>query len=156
MLQDRLKTDQSSRRAFTLVELLAAIVVIGIVASIGVSKYRGRQEKTLVATAIMQLQALQIQLVTMDPLPATLDEIGRATLKDPWGRPYIYNRFTVYTAGVPVGARRDRNLRPINASYDLYSVGKDGITALALTASGSVDDIVVANDGKFVGLASKY
>jgi general secretion pathway protein G len=138
------------------VELLASIIVVGILAAFGIKKYGENQEKVRVNAAIMELQGLQMQLATMDPLPASLAEIGRGTMKDPWGNLYVYNRFTQFAAGVPVGARRDRNLRPINADFDLYSVGKDGVTTLALTAKNSEDDVVVANDGKFVGLAKDY
>lgn len=35
-------------------------------------------------------------------------------------------------------------------------MGKDGLTTIALTAKNSRDDVVVANDGGFVGLAAKY
>ena len=55
-----------------------------------------------------------------------------------------------------MGARKDRFLVPINSTYDLYSVGKDGKTVAALTAKASKDDIVRANDGAFIGLAVKY
>ena len=141
---------------FTLVELLASIVVIGILAAFGIAKYRDHQEQVRVNIAIMDLQAIQMQLATMDPLPASLAEIGRGTAKDPWGNPYVYFLFTDFVNGVPKGARRDRNLRPINTDFDLYSMGKDGATSAQLTAARSRDDIVVANDGKYVGLAEKY
>ena len=45
---------------------------------------------------------------------------------------------------------------PLNSEYDLYSKGKDGASAPALTAAASKDDIVRANDGGFVGLAINY
>jgi general secretion pathway protein G len=45
---------------------------------------------------------------------------------------------------------------PINSDFDLYSVGRDGQSAPALTAKVSQDDIVRANNGGFVGLASDY
>ncbi len=45
---------------------------------------------------------------------------------------------------------------PINSTYDLYSMGKDGKTVVALTAKASRDDVVRANDGGFIGLAVKY
>ena len=52
--------------------------------------------------------------------------------------------------------RKDKNLVPLNADYDLYSKGKDGKSQPPLTAKVSYDDIVRANNGGFVDLASKY
>ena len=52
--------------------------------------------------------------------------------------------------------RKDRFLIPINTSFDLYSMGKDGKSAAPLTAQASQDDVIWANDGSFVGLASQY
>lgn len=59
-------------------------------------------------------------------------------------------------AGANGQARKDRNLVPINSDFDLYSMGRDGQSAPPLTAKVSRDDIVRANNGGFVGLASDY
>lgn len=53
-------------------------------------------------------------------------------------------------------ARKDGNLVPINTYYDLCSVGKDGKTKLPLRAKDSHDDIIYANDGDYIGLASEF
>ena len=45
---------------------------------------------------------------------------------------------------------------PINSDFDLYSTGPDGASVAPLTAEPSRDDIVRANDGAFIGLASEY
>jgi general secretion pathway protein G len=45
---------------------------------------------------------------------------------------------------------------PINTDYDLYSMGKDEASTAPLTARASLDDIVRANNGGFIGLAHKY
>jgi general secretion pathway protein G len=45
---------------------------------------------------------------------------------------------------------------PINTDFDLYSVGPDGNTQPPLTAPVSRDDIVRANDGRFIGKAEDY
>jgi len=58
--------------------------------------------------------------------------------------------------GGPTQPRKDRFLVPINSDFDLYSMGKDRDTVAPLTAKVSQDDIVRANDGAFVGLASEF
>jgi general secretion pathway protein G len=58
--------------------------------------------------------------------------------------------------GAPAQPRKDRFLVPINSDFDLYSMGKDRDTVAPLTAKKSHDDIVRANDGAFVGLASEF
>lgn len=58
--------------------------------------------------------------------------------------------------GGQIQPRKDRFLVPINSDFDLYSMGKDRETVAPLTAKKSHDDIVRANDGAFVGLASDF
>lgn len=145
------------RRAFTLVELLAVVIVIGILGTVGIAKYRVRQEKVREGRAIIDLQGIMIALsLREDDLPATLAEIGRGDARDPWGNLYVYFRFDPNDKGDPKGARKDKALHPINSRFDLYSMGPDGSTALPLTTAAAQDDIVVANDGKYVGRASGY
>jgi general secretion pathway protein G len=45
---------------------------------------------------------------------------------------------------------------PVNSTFDLYSLGPDGKSSPPFTAAPSQDDIVRANDGGFIGLASDY
>jgi general secretion pathway protein G len=52
--------------------------------------------------------------------------------------------------------RKDRNTHPINTDFDLYSKGRDGKTNYPLTAEASQDDIIRANNGGYLGLASHY
>ena len=53
-------------------------------------------------------------------------------------------------------ARKDGNLVPINTNYDLCSFGKDGKSKAPLRAKDSHDDVIYANDGAFIGLASDF
>ena len=73
---------------------------------------------------------------------------------DPVGRVVKYE----YDADgkMEAGFRKDKNLHPLNTDYDLYSKGPDGKSASALTAKISRDDIIRANDGAYVGLASEF
>jgi general secretion pathway protein G len=139
-----------------MVEILATTVVVAILATVAIVKWRGHQEKVRISVAILDLQAMNFQISAMDPLPASLAEIGRGDLKDPWGNPYEYLRFNLSGPADPPGARKDRNLHPINSFFDLYSKGPDGTSQLALTSKPAQDDIIVANDGKYVGVASGY
>jgi general secretion pathway protein G len=85
--------------------------------------------------------------------PASLAAIGAAGMLDPWGNAYKYTDIT--TAGVGK-SRKNKNLTPINTDFDLWSNGKDGLSQLPLTTKVSRDDVILANDGRFIGLASKY
>lgn len=53
-------------------------------------------------------------------------------------------------------ARKDHKLNPINSDFDLYSLGPDGVSKTQLTQKDSLDDIVRARDGGYVGLASEF
>ncbi len=52
--------------------------------------------------------------------------------------------------------RKDRFLVPLNSDFDLYSKGPDRKSVPPLTAEASRDDIIRANDGGYIGLASEY
>ena len=76
------------------------------------------------------------------------------TLLDPWGNTYLYLLFDENTK---VGEmRKDKNLVPVNDDYDLYSMGKNGITAKPFNSGPGRDDTVRANNGRFIGLAEDY
>lgn len=144
------------RRAFTIVEVLATTVVVGILATVATVKYKQHVEKVKIGKAILELQGMNLQISVMNPVPASLADIGRGDLKDPWGNPYEYLRFDLSGPGDPPGARMDRSLRPLNSFFDLYSKGPDGVSTLPITSSRARDDIIVAGDGKYVGTASGF
>jgi general secretion pathway protein G len=54
------------------------------------------------------------------------------------------------------GLRKDGELVPLNTDFDLYSLGPDGVSALALPAAPSHDDVVRAGNGAYIGLAVNY
>jgi general secretion pathway protein G len=143
---------------FTLIELMIVVAIISTLAAIAVPLYGAFVDKTKVARAIIDIKqiATEIQAYSADTmtLPVSLNDVGYGSLLDPWGRPYQYlNIETVKGKGK---VRKDKNLVPINSDYDLYSMGKDGQSQTPLTAKASRDDIVRANNGGYVGLASAY
>jgi general secretion pathway protein G len=141
---------------------MAVVTIIGILVTLGLPSFSQAIDQARIAKAIGDLKAMAVELETADNLPATLAGIGRGGRLDPWGRPYVYAPFpppkgTGKGKGPPPpGARKDRFLVPINSRYDLYSVGKDGGSVAPLTAKASRDDVIVANDGGYVGLAKNY
>lgn len=152
---------------FTMIEMLIVMAIIGTLLAIALPMLRSALDTARVTRAIGDISTLQTDIASFEAagegLPETLADIDRATLLDPWGRPYEYLNFHIEESGrgkskgvLPPGARKDRFLVPINSTYDLYSVGRDGKTVAALTAKASKDDVVRANDGGFIGLAVKY
>jgi general secretion pathway protein G len=144
-------------RGMTLLELLIAASIISILAVIGYLGvqefiYRGQvsQATADICRIDMRLQRFFAENVAY---PATLAEIGENNRLDPWGNPYEY---WPITGDKDQKVRKDKNLHPINTDFDLCSRGRDGNTNLALTSQASQDDIIRANNGKFIGLASKY
>jgi general secretion pathway protein G len=143
---------------FTLIELMIVVALIGTLSAIAVPLYSGMREDARIAKAIGDITILDGEIGMFQfintRLPVNLAEIGRAALKDPWNRPYEYLNF--FDAGQKAKSRKDHSLHPLNSFYDLYSLGKDGDSQAPLTAQASRDDIIRANDGSFIGLASEY
>jgi len=151
------------KEGFTFIELVIAMFIVGILATIAIPSYTKYLEKDKEATAISDIKAIEAQLkgIMMDnpnALPADLSAINFGkflSLVDPWGNPYRY--LPIY--GHPENlhdVRKDHNLHPINSDFDMYSMGPDGESNLPLTNQKSRDDIIRANDGAFVGKASTY
>ena len=120
------------RRAFTLIELLLVLVILGVLALVVVPKFAGRSEearKTAARTDISMLEG-QIDIFEQDVgrFPSNDESLGalvtqppnapkwkgpyikRGVPKDPWGNEYVY---------------RYPGTHNVN-SYDLYSLGPDG------------------------------
>lgn len=148
---------RTTMRGFTLIELMIALAILVVVTMIAVPTYSSYLERAKVTQAETDIIAISAQINAYyedaHAYPASLAAVGAAGKLDPWGRPYVY--LDIETAGVG-GARKDKNLVPINTEFDLYSKGEDGVTAGPITAPQSRDDVILANDGKFIGLASDY
>lgn len=141
-----------------MVELLIAIALILTIAAIAVPNLLSALNRAKIARAVGDVRTIGNAVLGYEAgnqqCPNTLAQVGYGATLDPWGQPYQYLNFA-NTHGK--GAmRKDRFLVPINSDFDLYSMGADGASVAPLTAQASKDDIIWANDGSFIGLASDY
>ncbi len=148
-------------QAWTLVELLLILSILGTLTAIAVPVYNNYMDKVNNNKALTDIREIESKIVAYqvehgNP-PDTFIQIGLNNPLDPWKKPYTYLRILVVAQHHVIGKwRKDRFLVPINSDFDLYSMGKDGRSAAPLTAKDSQDDIVRANNGGYVGLASEY
>lgn len=145
-------------RGFTLIELMIAVAILGTLSAIAVPLYANQIDKARYIKAIADLRIIEKEIIAFqtgnNSLPLDLNQIGRDVLQDPWGNPYQYLNFTTVKGKGQM--RKDRFMNPLNSDFDLYSMGKDGITVAPLTAEASYDDIIRAVDGRYMGLASDF
>lgn len=100
----------SSHRAFTLVETLAVLVILGMLASVllvsfsgGVGKGKQELAKTSIGLIVQKLEMYRIERSAWPPLDLGLAALGEGhakptasfflssdQLKDPWNRPYVF------------------------------------------------------------------
>jgi len=142
----------------TLLELLLALGVAGILAVIAVAGFNQVLDRTRTESAKGDIALLQMQIERYRSQhfrrPDDLAAIGQGAFLDPWDRPYHYTRLEG-TKGKGV-ARKDRKLNPLNTDYDLFSAGKDGVFKNQVSNKDSLDDIIRAHDGAYVGLAADF
>lgn len=145
----------SKESGYSILELMAAIAFVGMLAAWATSSFTGYTERARNNAAIAEIGRVTVELHRwrMDnagAFPDTLAAAGITMAKDPWGNDFVYE--DVATAG----ALRTHGGAPVNTDFDLYSAGPDGYTAASLTDANSLDDIVLARDGAFVGVAEHY
>lgn len=142
----------------TLVEVVVAMALVAVLMTLALPMFGGWRDKIKVKQAQDEIIAMSMVidafLADTGQLPASLAEVGRAGKPDPWGNAYTY--LNLQTSNGNGQARKDHNLVPLNTDYDLYSSGPDGASVGPLTAKASRDDILRANNGRFVGPASAY
>lgn len=136
-----------------------AVAVMAVLAILAQSQFSGYVMRARNATAradiaVMEVEIQRFRSANNGALPGDLSGIGRSAFLDPWQNPYHYTKL----AGVRGhgSARKDHRLNPINSDYDLFSAGKNGVFKPQVSQKDSLDDIIRARDGGFIGLASEF
>jgi general secretion pathway protein G len=146
----------NNRAGFTLVELIVTMVIIGIVAALAIPAYSQFVERTKVTRAVAEIRGLEKDLLAKvidgNPIPNSLNDIGRGALRDPWGNLYQY----LNIANDPTGARESHFGVPLNSDFDLYSLGPNGLSEQDIAEANSLDDVVRAGGGNWVGLGADF
>lgn len=143
---------------FTIVELIIVTAVMLIIAAMAVPSMQSAILAAKTSRTVGDVrtigQAALGYTAENGTAPNTLTDIGYDQQLDPWGNTYQYLGFTATTSTAQM--RTDMFGVPINTFFDLYSMGADQQTATSLSATQSQDDVIWANDGTYIGLASNY
>lgn len=149
----------SSRSGVGVVDLVIGMVVVSLMAALGIPAFNGFVDRANVAQAVGDLGSISVaiesyRLKNNDRMPENIGELDIGIVKDPWGRDYRFVNFMVQQGRPEV--RKDGNLNRLNTDFDLYSLGGDGESSGPLSAGSSMDDIVRANNGSYIGLGEDY
>lgn len=156
--QGRARSGMRSAAGFTLLEIIFAVAAMAIVGMLAQGQFAGYVERSKMAVAKADIVTMTVDVIRYQSnhegrLPETLADIGRAEFLDPWQRPYHYVNLTGESKG---NARKDHRLNPINSDYDLFSAGKDGVYKPQVTQKDSLDDVIRARDGAYIGVAEEF
>lgn len=151
------QTPSGRAHGFTLIELLTAVALVGVLTAIALPAYSGYRDRVRAKQCAEDVatMAAAIQRFADDnrDYPSSLADVQFNTRTDPWGQPYRYYNIAANGKG---GARKDKALNPLNSDFDLYSVGPDGQTKSQVSNKDSLDDVIRANNGAFIGNASDF
>jgi general secretion pathway protein G len=149
-----------SKRGVTFIELMLVVCIIGIVSGIAIPAYTSYEDKVNAAKAVADMNGMVLLIEKFyaenNRYPNSLNEIGKGGLRDPWGRAYGYlNNSLIMASNIThkcTGCRKDGPIHPLNTDYDLFSIGKDGMSQDTIRSTPSQDDIVRAFNGSYLGI----
>ena len=110
-------------KAFTMIELLIAVAILGVAAAIAIpiyNEYKVKLDNAIAITDIVNIQVVvESYFQAKDTYPNSLTDVNMDQLLDPWGNFYVY----LNLAGAPIGqVRKDQALVPINSAISIARV----------------------------------
>ena len=146
-------------RGIALARIMITIAIIAIVGTVAVPISRDHLESTHISQAIADIGAIEIAISRYQAqyhgqLPIRLADLGVKEWQDPWGHAYRYRNLEIKTGRDQ--ARESYDLSRVNRDYDLYSMGKDGRSALSFKSPVAKDDIVRGLSGSYYGTVVDY
>ncbi|GGZ63948.1 hypothetical protein GCM10008101_16900 [Lysobacter xinjiangensis] len=149
----------SRRGGWTLLELMLGLAVMGVLTMIASSAYTSAVEKGRVGKAkadIAEFDVLIERYLTVHrDYPTSLDQFNYDGRLDPWGNPYHYT-LLAGIKGSKGSARKDHKLNPLNSDFDLFSAGRNGVFKTQISQKDSLDDVIRARAGSYIGLAEDF
>jgi len=139
---------------FTLLELLFAVAITTILAVLAISLFIKAIDKSKVGAAVADISIIQMEIQRYQSQNRVLPDVLPSDRRDPWDRPYIYTKLEGVKGNG--SARKDHALNPLNSDYDLFSAGKNGVYKPQVSQKDSLDDIIRARNGAYVGLAEAF
>ncbi len=163
--------EKKTEGGFTLMNLLATLIILSILLVFGVplladsgidckdpDKRLGYWTRARVANAVGKLGEVNLKVqmfeLSHDRYPTSMNELNLSDPNDPWGNPYVFLNHADVNGNGP--KRKFHDAVPVNSYFDVYSMGPDGKTATPFTSMPGADDIVIANNGQYVGVACHY
>lgn len=141
----------------TFIELIASMVIIGLILAIAIPVYLNHMDNIRTAEVASNLLAIELCIdkyyAEHGKYPVCLDDVGKGSLKDPWGRCYRYLSLPADEKERKKVGRIKNDYKLINKDFDLYSTGSDGLTHRNINNRKSWDDVIRASDGAYVGPA---
>jgi len=123
----RSQSNQSTRRAFTLIELLLVLVIIAALAAIVVPNLAGKGQKAKIETTKASLTSIQgaIKMFEVENtrFPSNEEGVGLLTEQPPES-PLLDKKHLVDAWGNPWNYKNPGSVNP--KSFDIFSSGPDG------------------------------
>ena len=126
---------------FSLIELMLAVSIMGVLAALAVPNYMDFIEKARVARAISEMHGLAKDIkgfaLAVGTYPSSLADVGLSTRLDPWGTPYQYYRINCGTTDDITSLaklkllRQKNNSRTVPAGYS-FSADSQWLVSLAI------------------------